>query len=44
MMLLPQMSLRGVGDYLAIAVGITLGFALFTAPMNNLTSSLKKKA
>ena len=43
-MLLPSFTLRGVGDYLAVASGIVLGFALFTAPMNNLTTSLKKKA
>lgn len=43
-MLLPSFSMRGIGDYLAVATGIVLGFALFTAPMNNLTNSLKKKA
>ena len=43
-MLLPSFTLRGVGDYIAIASGIVLGFALFTSPMSNLTDSLKKKA
>tara|TARA_R110000765_G_scaffold227503_1_gene331370 strand:+ start:325 stop:459 length:135 start_codon:yes stop_codon:yes gene_type:complete len=42
-MLMPSFSLRGLGDYLGLASGIVLGFALFTAPMQNLTSSLKKK-
>ena len=43
LMLFPSFSLRGLGDYLGLASGIVLGFALFTAPMQNLTSSLKKK-
>ena len=42
-MLIPSLSLQGLGDYLGLASGIVLGFALFTGPMANLTSSLKKK-
>lgn len=42
-MLMPNLSLRGLGDYLGLASGIVLGFALFTGPMQNLTASLKKK-
>tara|TARA_R110000824_G_scaffold16434_5_gene68113 strand:- start:90 stop:224 length:135 start_codon:yes stop_codon:yes gene_type:complete len=41
-MLMPSLSLTGLGDYLGLASGIVLGFALFTGPMANLTSSLKK--
>lgn len=42
-MLLPSLSLRGIGDYLGLASGVVLGFALFTGPMSNLTDSLRKK-
>jgi hypothetical protein len=41
-MLLPSLSFRGIADYLALAAGAVLGFALFTQPMQNLTNSLKK--
>ena len=44
MMLLPRFSLDGFAGYFSAAAGVVLGFALFTSPMNNLVSSLKKKA
>lgn len=42
-MLLPTLSFRGIGDYVGFVSGIVLGYALFTAPMANLTQSLKRK-
>ncbi len=42
-MLLPSLSFRGIGDYLGFASGLVLGYALFTAPMANLTQSLRRK-
>ena len=43
-MLLPRFTLTGFGDYFAAATGVVIGFALFTAPMNNLVTSMKKQA
>lgn len=40
--ILPTASFRGVVDYLALAAGIILGFAVISGPMQNITSSLKK--
>lgn len=42
-MLLPSLSFGGLSDYLGFASGLVLGYALFTAPMANLTDSLKRK-
>ena len=39
---LPTPSLVGVIDYLSLAVGIILGFAILRQPMNNLESGLRK--
>jgi|TARA_R100000482_G_C5069255_1_gene120751 hypothetical protein len=40
---LPRMSLTGVADYLALAVGLTLGVAIFRSPMRQLEDAFKKK-
>lgn len=42
-MLMPSLSFRGIGDYLGLATGVILGFALFVGPMQNLTDSMRKK-
>jgi hypothetical protein len=40
---LPTPSLKGVVDYVALAVGIILGFAILNGPMDNLESGLRKQ-
>jgi hypothetical protein len=40
--LLPKLSFSGIADYLAITVGIALGFAIFSAPMEQLKDGLRK--
>ena len=40
--LLPKLSIRGVGDYFAVAIGLALGFAIFAAPMKSLQDGFRK--
>lgn len=40
---LPRLSLEGIADYLALAVGVSLGFAIFRSPMNQLEDAFSKK-
>lgn len=40
--ILPKLSVRGVGDYFAIAIGLALGFAIFAAPMKQLQDGFRK--
>lgn len=40
--ILPKLSVRGVGDYFAIAVGLALGFAIFASPMKQLQDGFRK--
>ena len=39
---LPTLTLAGVGDYLGLALGVSLGFAIFYGPMQSIQNSLKK--
>jgi len=39
---LPQMSFVGILDYLALAGGIAIGFAIFSQPMNQLESAFRR--
>jgi len=40
--LLPKLTFTGIADYLAVTIGIALGFAIFSAPMEQLKSGLRK--
>ena len=40
--ILPKLTLRGIGDYVAIAVGLSLGFAIFSAPLKQLQDGFRK--
>jgi len=37
------MSFMGVADYLALAVGLSVGFAIFKPPMDTLENSFRRK-
>jgi hypothetical protein len=43
MLPLPRLSLTGLVDYVALAAGIAIGFALFRAPMNQLENAFKRQ-
>ncbi len=40
--LLPRLTFSGITDYLAVTVGIAVGFAIFSAPMQQLKDGLRK--
>jgi hypothetical protein len=40
---LPRLSFTGLVDYVALAAGIAVGFALFRAPMNQLENAFKRQ-
>lgn len=40
--LLPKLTFKSMADYLAISVGIAVGFAIFSAPMAQLKDGLRK--
>tara|TARA_B110000444_G_C18831545_1_gene593518 strand:+ start:2473 stop:2616 length:144 start_codon:yes stop_codon:yes gene_type:complete len=40
--MLPSPSFKGIVDYLALAAGIMLGFAILSAPMRSVESSFRK--
>ena len=42
MLPLPQMSFMGVIDYLALATGVAVGFAIFRGPMQQLEDALRR--
>ena len=39
---LPDLSAAGLVDYAVLAIGLTLGFALLTAPMYQLEKAISK--
>ena len=39
---LPTLSLSGIGDYMGLALVVSLGFAIFYGPMQSIQNSLKK--
>jgi len=41
---LPRMSFTGVLDYVALAAGVAIGFAVWQPVLSNLEDSLKKGA
>jgi hypothetical protein len=43
MLPLPRLSFTGLVDYVALAAGIAVGFALFRAPMNQLENAFKRQ-
>ena len=42
--LFPRLSAMGIADYFGIAVGLSLGWAIFSGPMSTLEINLKKGA
>jgi len=40
--LLPSLTFKSMADYLAVSVGIAVGFAIFSAPMLQLKDGLRK--
>ena len=42
MLPLPRMSFTGIADYLLLAVGISIGLAIFNAPMNQLETAFRR--
>ena len=40
---LPRMSFTGVLDYLALAAGLAVGFAIFKPPMDSLENAFRRK-
>ena len=43
MLPLPRLSFTGLVDYVALAAGIAVGFALFRAPMNQWENAFKRQ-
>jgi hypothetical protein len=43
MLPLPNMSFTGLLDYVALAAGLAVGFALFRMPMNTLENAFRAK-
>ncbi len=43
MLPLPQMSFKGLLDYVALAAGLSIGFALFKPPMSTLENAFRRK-
>tara|TARA_Y100001963_G_scaffold159761_1_gene265083 strand:- start:4477 stop:4614 length:138 start_codon:yes stop_codon:yes gene_type:complete len=42
--ILPRMSVMGIADYFGIAIGLSLGWAIFNGPMQTIENNLKKGA
>jgi len=40
---LPRMSFEGVLDYMALAAGLAIGFAIFKPPMDSLEQAFRRK-
>ncbi len=40
---LPKLSFTSIVDYLALAAGIAIGFAIFNPPMNTLENAFRRK-
>ena len=40
--ILPKLTVRGMGDYFAIAIGLAVGFAIFASPMKSLQDGFRK--
>ncbi len=40
----PRMSAMGFADYFGIAIGLSLGWAIFNGPMQTIETNLKKGA
>jgi len=40
--LLPKLTFTGIADYLAVTIGIAVGFAIFSGPMQQLKDGLRK--
>lgn len=43
MLPLPRMSFTGLLDYVALAAGLSMGFALFRQPMSTLENAFRRK-
>lgn len=43
MLPLPSFSAMGIVDYLALGLGVAIGAALFTAPMDSIQTAISKK-
>lgn len=39
---LPQMSFTGIADYLLVATGLAIGFAIFQPPMQQLENAFRR--
>jgi hypothetical protein len=42
--IIPRLSVMGFADYFGIAVGLSLGWAIFMGPMQTIEDSIKKGA
>jgi len=40
--IIPKLTFNSIVDYLAVSVGIAVGFAIFSAPMQQLKDGLRK--